>query len=308
MVYSLNGEQFTRRKKITINNNSGGALTAYQTYFTVTYTVAMQTDFDDLRFAYPNGTNIHYWIDSKTDGISAIVWIKVDLQTGDNIIYMYYGNPSLTSASSGANVFELFDDFEDGVQTSWTDNGGTWSESSGQRHQTGTSGSTTKYSYKTLTGLSTYIVGVKLRSPTSWGSSGRVGVLLDRDSSSDAISSVTMSGATESTTKIAINNESIGFGTGVLHGLTLATGIFYHIEGARLLNEQKGRLWAIGSSIPAWQSSGTFTSSANTLVGLWAGYNTAHDFDDFYVRQYVATEPTVTIGNEEHQRRINKIF
>jgi hypothetical protein len=38
-------------------------------------------------------------------------------------IYVYYGNPSATSASNGANTFIFFDDFEDGVYTDkWTAN------------------------------------------------------------------------------------------------------------------------------------------------------------------------------------------
>jgi hypothetical protein len=100
------------RKPITINNNSGDTLTAYQINVTVTYvTTKMNTDFSDIRFAYANGTNIPYWIESKTNSSIATVWIKVNLPnygtspTGDNIAYLYYGNPSATSASSDSNTF-----------------------------------------------------------------------------------------------------------------------------------------------------------------------------------------------------------
>ena len=38
----------------------------------------MQPDFDDLRFTDNDGvTLLNYWIESKIDGVSATVWVKV---------------------------------------------------------------------------------------------------------------------------------------------------------------------------------------------------------------------------------------
>ncbi len=110
-MYSIGGVSFLKRKKLTINNNSGAALTDYQVPITVTYTAAMQTDFDDIRFVDASGNLLPYWIESKTDSSTAAVWIKCNLPnygatpTGDNILYMYYGNADLTSASNGTNTF-----------------------------------------------------------------------------------------------------------------------------------------------------------------------------------------------------------
>lgn len=102
---------FTSRKKLTINNNSGAALTDYQVLVTVTYSNKMQANFNDIRFMDASGNMLPYWIESKTDSSTATVWIKCNLPnygtspTGDNTIYMYYGNSNLTSGSNGVNTF-----------------------------------------------------------------------------------------------------------------------------------------------------------------------------------------------------------
>ena len=69
---------------------------------------ATVTDFDDLRFTKSDGaTLLDYWIESKTDGVSAIVWIETVLldDAADTTIYMYYGNAAAAAATSGANTF-----------------------------------------------------------------------------------------------------------------------------------------------------------------------------------------------------------
>jgi len=102
---------YAKRQPITIN--SASALTDYQVKLTITYDSDMQPDFDDLRFTSADGTTeLSYWLESKTDSTTAIVWVKVpSLASGDNTLYMYYANASATTASNGDNTFELFDDF-----------------------------------------------------------------------------------------------------------------------------------------------------------------------------------------------------
>lgn len=101
------GGCWQRRKSITVNNFQPD----YQSYATVSYDPAMRADFGDIRFYDAvSGRELPYWLVSKT-AASANVFIR----TGDSSsIYMYYGNPQATSASNGAAVFELFDDFSDG--------------------------------------------------------------------------------------------------------------------------------------------------------------------------------------------------
>jgi hypothetical protein len=102
------------RKAITISNSSASALANYQVKIDVSYESAMQSDFDDLRFASASDAPLDYWLESKTDSSSATIWVEVDsiAASGDTIIYMYYGNPTASSASNGDETFEFFDDFE----------------------------------------------------------------------------------------------------------------------------------------------------------------------------------------------------
>ncbi|MCX6354555.1 MAG: DUF2341 domain-containing protein, partial [Candidatus Aureabacteria bacterium] len=67
----------------------------------------------DLRFAGSDGSTLQdYWIESWNNGGSSTLWVKV-AASGTSTIYMYYGNPSASSTSSGTNTFEFFDDFND---------------------------------------------------------------------------------------------------------------------------------------------------------------------------------------------------
>jgi len=97
---------WSKRKAITLNN-SGPALTDYQVKVGVTYDSDMQADFDDIRFRASDGTTeLNYWLESKTDSTSATFWVNVpSLSIGDNTIYLYYGNSSASSESSGSNTF-----------------------------------------------------------------------------------------------------------------------------------------------------------------------------------------------------------
>lgn len=87
------------------------------------------TNFKDLRFTLDDNIELDYWIeDNSTNPVS----VYIDIHS-DGIVYMYYGNPSVSSISDssicpGGNhngyCCEFFDDFEDGVLDGY-DIGGT---------------------------------------------------------------------------------------------------------------------------------------------------------------------------------------
>jgi hypothetical protein len=105
---------YNARKKYLVANTNESALTDYPFQFTVNYINGMQPDFADLLFTKLNGQPLDYWIESKTDSDSAVVWVKIDnLPTSGLSFFMYYGNPTANSASNGENVFQLFDDFSE---------------------------------------------------------------------------------------------------------------------------------------------------------------------------------------------------
>lgn len=92
----------------------------FQAKVTIPWRPGMAGDFRDIRFASVTGRKLPYWIEAQTDFLSATVWIA--LPAWDRKIRMYYGNGTAESESDGDSVFELFDDFNDGVidTNKWT--------------------------------------------------------------------------------------------------------------------------------------------------------------------------------------------
>jgi len=112
------------RKLINITEQSGTNLTDYQVRLTIDTASLisegkLNSDCSDIRFTWLNESSgeeveVPYWIESGCNTSNTIVWIKVPeiLANSTATIYMYYGNPSATSASNGSAVFDFFDDFE----------------------------------------------------------------------------------------------------------------------------------------------------------------------------------------------------
>jgi PKD repeat protein len=73
-----------------------------------------QADFADMRFTAADGiTALPHWVESKTDGDQALVWVRVDaIPTAGASIFVYYGNADATSASDGEATFLWFDGFD----------------------------------------------------------------------------------------------------------------------------------------------------------------------------------------------------
>lgn len=165
---SLVGWSYAKVK--TISGTTAGAQTNYPMKLTVYNSTGNDTpgniylggyansDFSDLRFTKSDGvTLLDYWIESYTSGVNATVWVEVDsipASPNNTSIYLYYDNPSATSASSGINTFTFFDDFSEGYidTTKWNTAKATgFSISNGLLTQNGLNQyyllSTTTYSY-----------------------------------------------------------------------------------------------------------------------------------------------------------------
>lgn len=113
------------RQSHTLNQLSG-AVSNYQVCIYVNYgsgsssgdTVYVdgncETDFDDIRFTDNDGdTLLDYWLEEKTDSSVAKFWVEVadNLNSGNVVIYVYYGNSGASSVSDGDDTFLFFDDF-----------------------------------------------------------------------------------------------------------------------------------------------------------------------------------------------------
>ncbi|GAF75305.1 unnamed protein product, partial [marine sediment metagenome] len=75
-----------------------------------------QADCGDLRFTKIDGTQLDYYIESGCGGASTIVHVKFDmLQTGDQTIYFYYGNPSADNGFIGTDFSTPASDYSIGT-------------------------------------------------------------------------------------------------------------------------------------------------------------------------------------------------
>lgn len=148
-AYAWADSDYSHYKEISVGVASGGFASGYQVPLNVSYGSDMQADFDDIRFyASDDSTPLDYWLESKVDSVYANVWVEMNeaVVSDSNVtIYMYYGNSSVSSGSSGGDTWILYDDFSDGnynADPTWTVLSGTWDASSGYLQGTGGGGAT----------------------------------------------------------------------------------------------------------------------------------------------------------------------
>ncbi len=102
------------RRPIDVSNPCGEATTDYQVQVTLDSGTIPPGDGSDVRIAADDGvTPIPFWIEEWENDLHASIWIKVSsIPLEGTSVYMYYGNASATSAASGDDTFEFFDDFD----------------------------------------------------------------------------------------------------------------------------------------------------------------------------------------------------
>jgi len=114
------GNLYSYRRRVRITELSGNTLTDYQVKIEIgardPIFAHARSAGEDIRFCYyPEENMIPYWIE-KFDPVAeeAIIWVKVpSIPANSEIeIFMYYGNPTVASASDGEATFDFFDDFE----------------------------------------------------------------------------------------------------------------------------------------------------------------------------------------------------
>jgi photosystem II stability/assembly factor-like uncharacterized protein len=109
-VFPLPADTWVYRKPVDISNTSSQDVTDYQVRIVVDFvTGKMKLDFSDIRFRDGAGSDLPFWIEAQTPGVSAIVWVKVPQINAGSIvtIYMYYGNPAAVDASDITTTMEL---------------------------------------------------------------------------------------------------------------------------------------------------------------------------------------------------------
>ena len=125
-----------KRVPINLSVSSGTAPSRYQVLLNITYDSDMNNNFSDLRFVNysDNSTGFDYWIENKSDGNWANVWVEVrDTITTTNrtLAWMYHNNSAVGNSSNGTNTFDFFDDFDSFNASKWSATG-SYSVSSSQ--------------------------------------------------------------------------------------------------------------------------------------------------------------------------------
>jgi alpha-tubulin suppressor-like RCC1 family protein len=120
-------------KPIIINNtNNRNTLSDYQILITLDTASLisqgkMRSDCGDIRFKDSDGsTLLNYWIESGCNSANTKIWVKVPSipASSTKTIYLYYGNPSAASVSSGSSTFLVFNLKSDGPISGKVDMGG----------------------------------------------------------------------------------------------------------------------------------------------------------------------------------------
>ncbi|RLC63695.1 MAG: hypothetical protein DRI48_08245, partial [Chloroflexi bacterium] len=295
------------RKKITIKNNVDKDLTDYQINITVHYGSGTdtnydiylnshsQTDFDDIRFALPNGTLLSYWNETLYPGDNATFWVKVPNipALGTTDIYIYYGNPDAGYAGSGDDTFLFFDDFSEDL-SKWTIISGTWEIINGELRCTVDS----DYSYiRANYFITDAAIHVKIRVGTAgyYDNGGIIARYMDTKNYYAAIFYPDYSGH---------QHRLIKYTAGDFAELA-------HTSAPDDTNWHKLVFVLYGTSLGSWldgnyEISATDNDHSSGYVGLRA-FDTNHHFyfDDFFVRKYVSPEPTISaVGSEENRKDV----
>ena len=318
LLWQVGGHSFNYRRAVTIDNSSNAStLTDYQvsiTLDTASLIAAgkMQSDCDDIRFTDSNNTELSYWIESGCNTTSTKIWIKVPSipANATSTIYLYYGNDNVSSASNGDNTFEFFDDFEDGTENKWDDVDGGWSVTNTDSYK----GSYSYYGYDDSTTLTMLIrplnngTSISLASAhlTLWVKFGENNLLhfpfLPDSTQGGHIFAV-----------VAKDDGYWGYYDGTAYNdfpvvTPYSASTWYKIDVSFSVSLSKYWVWinnnlVTPTGLDLKDSNGTLINTGTLIFEAQAGNSSGTGqnnwIDNYFIRQYTPTEPTVTVSNDD---------
>jgi hypothetical protein len=298
------------RRSITMDNTGNAeALANYQVLLNVSYDSDMRSDFSDLRFTQFNqtlGQNevLPYYIEQKSDGSFATVWVKAGriAASASSTMHMYYGNPSAIPNSSATGTFEFFDDFATDPSARWTTVKGSvaWDSSNGWFSYTTTGGTNGNDPLMTIASAMTPIKNVELvmkvnmDSAASLHDAGPLGRMVDNNNGYGIVLQA------DNYFSIRIQNAGVSTHLGYLVR-PVAKQNWYWIKMQLFGTTIRGRYWAVGTAEPnSWDHSvqdGNYTG--NGRIGIQQIRGGPSRFDDVRARKFTNPEPSCTVGAEE---------
>jgi len=275
-----------------------------------------KSDYPSIRFL-ENETSglLPYWIE-KNDNSSTppalftenVAWVR-RLENDDNTIWMYYDNPSASSAENGDNVFMFFDDFgggsggqsalntnkwgssADGVDVYQTvlrledyNNETCYVEHTPSKGMNTTEENTRRIVEFRIKNSSTWRGGVVLQSPNGWGTLEMWG--LYSNSGNKLFGTGTYS-------SVSLEGDKWYIGRITFYGDTksnISRSIFYGNDNANYRQQADNIAdWTGGT----WNPEGANWYFDTYRPRVWDGGGTSsYYFDWFIVRKWAATEPS----------------
>jgi len=308
MTYSAKSDaagtinQFTRRKDIKITTGGTSTPANYQVKVTVAYEPAMQSTFADIRFNTKAGNYIDYWIESKTDGVTADVWLELPdaiADPGSDTIWMYYGNPALSDGGNGVNTFIDFWNAEEAAQLDDWPAAATYT----QVQRSATQARQGTYSFiESATGdfsehVETYELGKRyvIYFYDDATITTKSGLILLGGSGDDYI--ILGVKYDTSTTKYSINVGAAAVATIVSR--TTGWHKFEIVEASGANN-----VMVLIDDIQVATTTHTSSILQIKIGDVWNHGAGPFYFDDIFVSNYIANEPTAAVGTAQHQRRV----
>lgn len=299
---------WSRRIEVTITEKSSVDLTDYQVKIPVILNANMQANFGDIRFV--NGDNINeiaYWMDNVTSN-SAEFWVKVPFipATGTVKIYMYYGNTAVNTTSNIHNTFVWGDDFQDAT---WTNNnihqtnygGATQSINNGMFRQQGNAAS------EPIAEI--FDNGVLKTFPDNYVAEVGVNPNIKAGSAILCPRYLTVSNKYEAFLDIFWNNAALNkvddniwsqLSPAVKANEVVQAGTWYKLTTVISKQSNMNRLIVMIDDTNYIDETDSHPLTNPGLALITYDLNKAFDasYDNFRVREYAATEPTIVTGSE----------
>lgn len=295
-------EGFTYIAECTITDPSDQD--GFQTAFNISQQSGMQADGEDIRFMATNGTNLSYWIDYPESVNNSYYTGYVATPADATKIYLYYGNAEASDASNPSTVFESF---FDGDSTGWTelDPNSHITFQNNRLEFSGISRNEDVYVYQqnsNVAGLDTtieYTIYISSGDANAHIGVGDITSTIDDYTGTQYgyIYSHSITG-----TSVYIYNSGIFYGDAVA---SRGTGTAYYTRGVRVGDTVTIYVYsdaARSNLVSSSTQTQSFTDTGLQYLYLAQSRNTGHVLgisgwiDDFKVRKYAATEPTLSIG------------
>ena len=279
-------------KEYTVHENTGSDLTDYQVKLTLDTASLisagyMKSDCSDIRVVDSDKTtDLSFWVEEGTCNTDhTAIWVKIPslAASSSKTIYVYFGNPSATSASNMDNTFIFGDDFDgSSIDTNkWTIEAETtdYTATVSNGVLTLNGGSGHLFLKSSVSFSQSFVIETRMRADSSYLNDRFA--LCYQDINNHYLVNPNQDGY------IYYYKRVDGTYTKLAQGGQGASSVFNVYEA--LFNAPDIKIYENGVLQLSYSDS-TYSSG---YTGPAAGGNTVY-FDWYFVRKYASTEPTVT--------------